>query len=165
MKAHRTDLVSFAFGLAFLALSVWWLLAQILGLTLPPVGWFLAGALLLVGLLGLLGALRSGRPADRGTPADATVSASYEEPREWSAPVPPRADEWSTDAVDDVPVEAVRDRPADDPDGDPRWSPVPPVDERAPEREPRTGDDAAVTREQPTVGEAPGRPDGERPPA
>lgn len=63
MKAHRTDLVSFAFGLVFLALSAWWLLAQLLGLALPPVGWFLAGALILIGVFGLVGALRSGRPA------------------------------------------------------------------------------------------------------
>ncbi len=61
MKAHRTDLVSFAFGLLFLALSAWWLLAQLLGLALPPVGWFLAGALILIGVFGLVGALRSGR--------------------------------------------------------------------------------------------------------
>ncbi len=63
MKAHRTDLVSFAFGLVFLALSAWWLLAQLLGLALPPVGWFLAGALILIGVFGLVGALRSGRPS------------------------------------------------------------------------------------------------------
>ncbi|WP_435795173.1 hypothetical protein [Micromonospora arida] len=62
MKAHRTDLVSFAFGLVFLALSAWWLLAQLLGLALPPVGWFLAGALILIGVFGLVGALRSARP-------------------------------------------------------------------------------------------------------
>ncbi|MEV0809967.1 hypothetical protein [Micromonospora sp. NPDC050200] len=70
MRVHRTDLVSLAFGLLFLGLSVWWLLAQILGLALPPVGWFLAGALLVTGLLGLVGALRSGRH-DRETPAAA----------------------------------------------------------------------------------------------
>lgn len=62
MKAHRTDLVSFAFGLVFLALSAWWLLAQLLGLALPPVGWFLASALILIGVFGLVGALRSSRP-------------------------------------------------------------------------------------------------------
>ncbi|MGJ3228490.1 hypothetical protein ACQEUV_24515 [Micromonospora aurantiaca (nom. illeg.)] len=45
MKAHRTDIVSFAFGLVFLGLSVWWLLARILGLSVPrsagswPAGW------------------------------------------------------------------------------------------------------------------------------
>ncbi|MGW4502704.1 hypothetical protein ACWENR_29375, partial [Micromonospora sp. NPDC004336] len=44
MKAHRTDIVSFAFGLIFVGIAAWWLLAQLLGLALPPVGWFLAGA-------------------------------------------------------------------------------------------------------------------------
>lgn len=61
MKAHRTDGVSLVFALIFLALAGWWLLAQRLDLALPAVGWFLAGALILVGVLGLLGALRSGR--------------------------------------------------------------------------------------------------------
>ncbi|WSG07880.1 hypothetical protein OIE53_26165 [Micromonospora sp. NBC_01739] len=65
MRAHRTDLVSFVFGLLFLALAAWWLLAQVLGLVLPPVGWFLAGGLILIGLLGLLGALRSTKQADQ----------------------------------------------------------------------------------------------------
>lgn len=78
MKAHRTDLLSFAFGLVFLALSAWWLLAQLLGLALPPVGWFLAGALILIGIFGLVGALRSGRsgrpePNDVADPA--TIAA------------------------------------------------------------------------------------------
>ncbi len=70
MKAHRTDLVSFVFGLLFVGLALWWLLAQILGLALPAVGWFLAGALVLIGLLGLVGAVRSARTTDAGPPAD-----------------------------------------------------------------------------------------------
>ncbi|RUL93582.1 hypothetical protein EG812_07680 [Verrucosispora sp. FIM060022] len=65
MRAHRTDLVSFAFGLLFLALAAWWLLAQVVGLVLPPVGWFLAGGLILIGLLGLVGALRSSKQANQ----------------------------------------------------------------------------------------------------
>ncbi|MEV4492287.1 hypothetical protein AB0K04_19480 [Micromonospora coxensis] len=73
MRVHRTDLVSLLFGLLFVGLSVWWLLAQILGLALPPVGWFLAGALLLIGLLGLIGALRSGRHDRREEPPPATA--------------------------------------------------------------------------------------------
>ncbi|SBV29665.1 hypothetical protein GA0070620_5245 [Micromonospora krabiensis] len=75
MKAHRTDLVSFAFGLIFLALAAWWLSAQLLGLALPPVGWFLAGALILIGVLGLVGALRSGRYAAQDGTADAGAPA------------------------------------------------------------------------------------------
>ncbi|WP_422740906.1 hypothetical protein ACN263_25840 [Micromonospora sp. WMMD729] len=71
MKAHRTDLLSFAFGLVFLGLSAWWLLAQLLGLALPPVGWFLAGALILIGIFGLVGALRSGS-SSRPEPNDST---------------------------------------------------------------------------------------------
>jgi hypothetical protein len=61
MKAHRTDGVSFAFGLLFLAIAAWWLVAQLFDLDLPAVGWIASGALILIGVLGLLGALRSGR--------------------------------------------------------------------------------------------------------
>ncbi|MFG1915626.1 hypothetical protein [Micromonospora sp. NPDC048898] len=74
MKAHRTDLVSFAFGLVFLALSAWWLLAQILGFALPAVGWFLASALILIGVFGLVGALRSGRSGPPKQTAEAGVT-------------------------------------------------------------------------------------------
>ncbi|RZU78123.1 hypothetical protein EV384_6875 [Micromonospora kangleipakensis] len=161
MKAHRTDLVSLAFGLVFLALSIWWLLARILGLTLPPVGWFLAGGLILVGVLGLVGALRSGRHADRdaaATPgAEATVSAPYEGGGpEWTPPAAPEADEWSTDAVGDDAVEAVEDRPVSGGSGGPRWSPSAPTTDLGPPadaatREQPTVDVAPVTREQPTV--------------
>lgn len=77
MKAHRTDLVSFAFGLVFLALSGWWLLAQLLGLALPAVGWFLASALILIGVFGLVGALRSGRsPQPEATTETAATEAT-----------------------------------------------------------------------------------------
>ena len=169
MKAHRTDIVSFAFGLVFLALSLWWLLARILGLTLPPVGWFLAGALILIGVLGLVGALRSGRHADQappGTDAETTVSAPYEEAtRPWVGPQGAEADEWPTDAVADIPVEATQDRPVSGTGGDPHWSPSAPPDEPAGvDTEPPTweqptvgGDTEAVTREQPILGDEPGR--------
>lgn len=61
MKAHRTDPVSLSFGLLFVVLAAWWLVARLLGLALPPVGWFVAGALLLIGVLGMVGALRASR--------------------------------------------------------------------------------------------------------
>ncbi|WP_019869413.1 hypothetical protein [Salinispora oceanensis] len=69
MKAHRTDLVSLIFGLLFLLFAAWWLVARLLEFTLPPVGWFLAGALLLIGVLGLVGALRAARSGSPAAPA------------------------------------------------------------------------------------------------
>ncbi|SCE88087.1 hypothetical protein GA0074696_1414 [Micromonospora purpureochromogenes] len=88
MRVHRTDLVSLTFGLLFLGLSVWWLLAQILGLALPPVGWFLAGALVVIGLLGLVGALRSGRH-DREVPPAAGPEPTEPDPSAAGWPAPP----------------------------------------------------------------------------
>ncbi|ADU06055.1 hypothetical protein ML5_0505 [Micromonospora sp. L5] len=145
MKAHRTDIVSFAFGLVFLGLSVWWLLARILGLSVPPVGWFLAGGLVLIGLLGLIGALRSGRPPEQPTtqPApDVTVSAPYGSPAAGAETAggaetiagpetPDRADEWATEATTDSAEPATRELPPLDP----------PADEAAPQR--RTPGDPA----------------------
>ncbi|SBT47493.1 hypothetical protein GA0070611_3748 [Micromonospora auratinigra] len=152
MKAHRTDLVSFAFGLTFLALALWWLLARILGLTLPPVGWFLAGALVLIGVFGLVGALRSGRHTGRDTAGgqpEATVAAPYLDGTPTTgAPVGPAADEWATDAVTEGTGVAREDRPFDT---GPRWSPFPPsFGEAAPDP---TG---PVTRELPVAGEPAG---------
>ncbi|TDB69464.1 hypothetical protein E1182_29870 [Micromonospora sp. KC721] len=130
MRAHRTDLVSLLFGLLFVGFSLWWLLAQILGLALPPIGWFLAGALLLIGLLGLVGALRSGRH-DRRTDGPAE-SGTNPEPVAPAGAGTRRADEWLTEvvegqpvtaeaveeraAVEDRPVEAIQDRAADAPE-------------------------------------------------
>ncbi|RGC70730.1 hypothetical protein C5N14_02545 [Micromonospora sp. MW-13] len=153
MKAHRTDFVSLVFGLVFVALAAWWLFAQLLGLDLPPVGWFLAGGLILVGTLGLVGALRSGRgdrhdaarpaPANavdagsgdrhdaaRPTPADA-VDAGFGDRPGTGGPLtgagPAPADEWPTAAVADGWPEAVEDRPVSD-GGPARWSPTDPLD-------------------------------------
>lgn len=93
MKRHRTDGVSLTFGVIFLAIAAWWLFAQTFHLALPTVGWIAASALILVGLFGLVGALRSdqsdsgqsdsgksdsdpvsGAPADTAPPA--TVAAA-----------------------------------------------------------------------------------------
>lgn len=134
MKAHRTDVVSLGFGLVFVALAGWWLLAQLLGLDLPPVGWFLAGGLILIGALGLLGALRSGRgdrrDAGRPAPADAVDAGLGDRPgpeRPLTEAGPAPADEWPTAAVTDERPGAVEDRPVSG-GGAPRWSPADPLD-------------------------------------
>jgi hypothetical protein len=95
MKAHRTDGVSLSFAIIFLAIVGWWLLAQVVDLDLPAVGWFVAGALILLGVLGLFGALRAARqpppaPVEPVEPVDPIEASSYPEiEKELSAGVDP----------------------------------------------------------------------------
>jgi hypothetical protein len=75
MKAHRTDGLSLAFGLVFLAAVGWWFFGRTVDLALPQLGWFAAAALIVFGALGLFGALRS----DAGRKARANNDPSYDE--------------------------------------------------------------------------------------
>jgi hypothetical protein len=80
MKPHRIDGVSLTFGLFFLVLAAWYLLAQLVHVDLPMMGWSLAGGLILLGLLGLVGALRSSRAADPTPAAEGAVPVEDESP-------------------------------------------------------------------------------------
>lgn len=70
MKAHRTDGLSLTAGLVFLAVVAWWMLAGLVDLSLPHLGWFAAAALIVLGVLGLVGALRVGREPAGGSSQD-----------------------------------------------------------------------------------------------
>jgi hypothetical protein len=72
------DGVSLSFGLLFLMVALWWGISQIMTVRLPAVGWLVAGALILFGAIGLMGAIRSGRRAEVTTPAP--VQATVETP-------------------------------------------------------------------------------------
>lgn len=61
MKPHRTDGVSLSFGIIFLLIALWWAVSRVVTLHLPAVGWMVAGGLIVFGVIGLLGAIRSGR--------------------------------------------------------------------------------------------------------
>jgi hypothetical protein len=65
MKSHRTDVVSLLFGLLFVALASWWAASYYLNWALtwhvPHFGWFAAGGLILLGLLGVVASLRRDR--------------------------------------------------------------------------------------------------------
>jgi hypothetical protein len=61
MKPHRTDGVSLSFGLIFLLVALWWAVSRVVDVRLPAIGWLVAGALIVFGVIGLLGAIRSGR--------------------------------------------------------------------------------------------------------
>jgi hypothetical protein len=58
MKPHRTDGLSLTFGLIFLGIVIVWLFNQAVEVDLNA-GWIVAVGLIIFGLLGLLGALRS----------------------------------------------------------------------------------------------------------
>jgi hypothetical protein len=69
MKPHRTDVVSLLFGLIFILVAVWWTLGRSINVGIGSLAWAVAVALILLGGLGLLGALRgrdsSSRDQDR----------------------------------------------------------------------------------------------------
>ena len=69
MNRHRTDVVSLAFGAVFLLVAGWWVIGRTIDIGLPALGWAVALGLILVGVLGLLGALRGGHrePVGGGT--------------------------------------------------------------------------------------------------
>ncbi|GIF48363.1 hypothetical protein DFJ67_1227 [Asanoa ferruginea] len=73
MKPHRTDLLSLAFAIIFLAIFGWWVFAQVVNVDVPAPGWWVAFGLILLGLLGLIGAIRSTRNA--GTAQRSAVPA------------------------------------------------------------------------------------------
>ena len=75
MKPHRTDGVSLSFGVLFLILAIWWAVSRVVTIHLPPVGWLVAGGLIVFGVLGLLGAIRSGRVAPAEAPQPEPVAA------------------------------------------------------------------------------------------
>ena len=73
MKPHRTDGVSLSFGLIFLLIALWWAVSRVVNVHLPAIGWLVAGALIVFGVIGLLGAIRSGRRSAEPLHATATT--------------------------------------------------------------------------------------------
>ncbi|MFF5080151.1 hypothetical protein ACFY36_24115 [Actinoplanes sp. NPDC000266] len=61
MRPHRADGVSLSFGILFLIVVAWWAVSAVVTVHLPAVGWLVAGGLIVFGVIGLLGALRSAR--------------------------------------------------------------------------------------------------------
>jgi hypothetical protein len=61
MKTHRADGVSLTFAVLFFGVVTLWLFTQVLGVGVPKAGWFVAGALIVFGVLGLVGTLNTGK--------------------------------------------------------------------------------------------------------
>jgi hypothetical protein len=80
MKPHRTDGVSLSFGVMFLILALWWAISRVVTLHLPAVGWVVAGALIVFGVGGLLGAIRTSRGPAPVAPVEPAAPAKPEIP-------------------------------------------------------------------------------------
>ncbi|GAB4049209.1 hypothetical protein [Catellatospora paridis] len=83
MKNHRTDSVSLFFGLVFLLVAGAFLVGEVTDVELPSLGWFIAGGLIILGVLAVLGALsprRGGDPAAVEPAPEAAAAAAEPEP-------------------------------------------------------------------------------------
>jgi len=69
MNRHALDVFSLVCGSVFLAVVAGWLVTRWINLDLPPAGWFVASALVLLGILGLVvtGLHRHGAAPGAGT--------------------------------------------------------------------------------------------------
>jgi hypothetical protein len=90
MKRHSTDATSLVFGVIFVGVAGWWLAGRYVkvDVDIPHLGWFAAAALIMIGLLGVAGSLRSER---RDTERSEPPSTERSEPRD-TEPSWPRAD-------------------------------------------------------------------------
>ncbi|HEV2088844.1 MAG TPA: hypothetical protein VGR21_11075, partial [Cryptosporangiaceae bacterium] len=74
MKRHATDTVSLVFGLLFAAAVAWWAIVEITGGSARlPAAWIGVATLLLIGIVGLVSALRPQREPD---PQNATTEVA-----------------------------------------------------------------------------------------
>jgi len=64
MNRHETDALSLTFGSVFLAIVAWWIVVRSVHIDLPSGGWFLAGALIVLGVVGLVVVVRPHRSYD-----------------------------------------------------------------------------------------------------
>lgn len=88
MKNHRTDSVSLFFGLVFLLVAGAFLVREVIDVELPSLGWFIAGGLIILGVLAVLGALSPRRGGD----GPAAVEPAPEAAATAAEPEPERAD-------------------------------------------------------------------------
>jgi hypothetical protein len=64
MKRHSLDVLSLVFGLIFLLVAGSWIIRRNTTIELPGAGWFIAGALIVAGLFGIVSSLRGPRTKD-----------------------------------------------------------------------------------------------------
>jgi hypothetical protein len=89
MRPHRMDGVSLSFGVIFLCVALWWAISRLWTVELPGAGWLVAGVLILFGVIGLNGAIRSSRRGETvaPVPAEAAVETPDDLPPQMHAEI------------------------------------------------------------------------------
>ena len=82
MKPHRLDTVSLVFGAVFLLIAGWWLIGRTVDVRLPRLGWLVALGLIVLGAVGLVGAVRGGRRVTATGSPNVTATGSPGWPEE-----------------------------------------------------------------------------------
>jgi hypothetical protein len=81
MKRHSLDVLSLVFGLIFLLVAGSWIIRRNTNVDLPEAGWFIAGALIIAGLFGIVSSLRGSQSKEpKEEPAAFTSASGYEAP-------------------------------------------------------------------------------------
>lgn len=130
MRRHSADTISLVFGVIFVGIATWWLAGRFVEIRIPNLGWILAAALILAGLVGVAGSLRTDRAAAMaGAPAvgqaypsaapapsaarpDVVEPATSDGPDTEAPTGGPTSDESATD--NPIPDEPATDEPATD---------------------------------------------------
>jgi len=89
MKRHSLDVLSLVFGLIFLGIAGSWIIRTNWDLNLPDAGLYIAAALIVAGLFGIVSTLRGGRSDSRSAPPADHQPVEYPPstpPTGWASP-------------------------------------------------------------------------------
>jgi hypothetical protein len=70
MKRHSLDVLSLVFGLIFLLVAVSWIVRRSVEVDLPGPGWYIAGALIIAGLFGIISTVRGSLSSKASQPEE-----------------------------------------------------------------------------------------------
>jgi hypothetical protein len=93
MKRHSLDVLSLVFGLIFLLVAASWITRHSLRVEMPDPGWYIAGALIVAGLFGIISTLRGSR-SRKEAETEQVTAADYEPAESAGWPAQPDTQEF-----------------------------------------------------------------------
>jgi hypothetical protein len=87
MKRHSLDVLSLVFGLIFLLVAGSWIVRHSLRVEMPAPGWYIAGALIVAGVFGIVSTFRGARQHSESEQLTGAYEPAPAEPATtWSTP-------------------------------------------------------------------------------